>query len=359
MPDELWDRQTEPEINDWRAALEWCLNGDGDRGMGQRLAAALRQVFRRLSPAEGLAWVEAALASTDAETPRRIAARLEVAKAMLAEHAGAEFVSVAEAARAIDLFAGLDDVRGTAEAQAVFASALMWHREFEDAEAKLRSALDSLRGRSERRLTALVLDHLAILMLEKGDVAEARRCFLEGLGIEREAGLERFAAGTASSLAEIDFSEGRIEESLAGLRDATATFARLGYPIYVCVNFATLAFFEILTDRWEDARQHASDALAIAREYGHHGLIAMSVLALAALATQGEAPVVGARLLGYAKSYLDRLGLEDKAAGKIFRQSAERLTQKLGEAEYAEFFAQGARWTEDEAAAAALAPSAA
>jgi hypothetical protein len=61
-PLDTWLAPLRDEIDNFRAALEFCLSGVAPE-LGARLASALNPTFRELGPHEGLRWIEAALAA--------------------------------------------------------------------------------------------------------------------------------------------------------------------------------------------------------------------------------------------------------------------------------------------------------
>ncbi len=67
-----------PELDNWRAALEWALAARGDVALGQRLAGAWLMVIR--VPVEGRRWINLALDLVDERTPANVLARIKLCK---------------------------------------------------------------------------------------------------------------------------------------------------------------------------------------------------------------------------------------------------------------------------------------
>ncbi len=124
-PDRTWLARAEPELENFRTALQWALVERGDVLAGQRLAGALLRVWFNLDAAEGRRWVQIAQALVDDGTPPQVIAALEFAQA----HLDATFVqykaSFAAGERALARYCELGDAYRIAQAQQCVGYALI------------------------------------------------------------------------------------------------------------------------------------------------------------------------------------------------------------------------------------------
>ena len=133
--DAQWFALVEPELENWRAALDWTLGARGDVPLGQRLAAALGRHFAFLHAAEGRRWILAAQASADDTTPPQVVAQLELAEAQIDGVLGLHEASYAAALRAMRRYEELGDPAGTAQAQRHAGRGLVFLGRVEEGEA--------------------------------------------------------------------------------------------------------------------------------------------------------------------------------------------------------------------------------
>ena len=365
MPDRDWDKMTAPEFNNARAALEWTLRGGGDRLVGQRLAAGLRQLYRRLAPTEGRRWIEAALESCTPETPQGVAGRLEVANAMLAGQLDQWDAFVAASERALNLLRDAGDPRGLGEAQMLAGASRARARKVNEGEALVEAALSSFRSQKNRRLTALAVGWLGNIRAWDGDAAAARRLIAEEAEIDREIGAERFAAVGLLNLAALEYDAGGAERALERANEALTTLKDLNYPIIVAQALDEVATYEIALGRWSDAQWHARQALGQAREYDTEAGVAGALATLAAIATlspDGDATGAtervrnAARIAGYAEARLNAMAASVHLERyTMHRRLVAALQAAIPQDELVALIAEGAGWDESRAVAEALA----
>ncbi|HEY6326648.1 MAG TPA: tetratricopeptide repeat protein [Candidatus Cybelea sp.] len=282
--DDEWFVQVEPEIENWRAALEWTLTARHDALLGQRLAAALTRGWAFLLASEGRRWIDAAQASIDEATPQDVIAQLELCEAQLDGVLGLHKASYAAAARALERYRALGDPRGIARAQRHVGRGLLLEGRAAEGEALLREALAAFRAEGSDTLAGASLENLAIVRMSRGDVAGARAYSAEALAIFRASGAERLAASVAANLAEAEFSAGNTEAALQLANEALAGVARAGYTYRVAFLMCNIAAYLIALGRYEEALTPARDALRLARDVRYDVAVAWALQHLAAVA---------------------------------------------------------------------------
>ena len=84
MPLSQWLATLEPEVENFRAAMDWALVKGQDVALGGSLAAALQMFWWHGGvEAEGLRWIEAALHKIDESDHADVAGQLRRALALL------------------------------------------------------------------------------------------------------------------------------------------------------------------------------------------------------------------------------------------------------------------------------------
>jgi hypothetical protein len=160
-PDVEWLARAEPEIENWRAALDFTLADPRRAGVGQRLAGALRPVWLAFALAQGRRWVAAARAHVGAQTPPATIAKLDFAATAIT-FAFSEYAAVfASCGPLIEQFEALGDARSAAHTRYYAGGTFVSMSRVEEGLPILEAALEAARAASNIRLTALVLEDLA------------------------------------------------------------------------------------------------------------------------------------------------------------------------------------------------------
>ncbi|HEY4439039.1 MAG TPA: adenylate/guanylate cyclase domain-containing protein [Candidatus Elarobacter sp.] len=360
-PERAWFAHVEPELENCRAALEWALTGRREI-QGLRLAGALRGVWSFLGAAEGRHWVWAALEAVDPATPVPVVAKLHLAKAVLDGTLKQYKASYAAAEEALARYRELGDALGIAHAQRVAGGALVFLGRVSEGEALLREALAAARG--FRKRTASLLQDLAVARHFAEDLAGARAHFAEALAISKALGDARKTAFIAGNLADAEFRGGDAARAvqLAGeaLADDRARNDRRGVEITVC----NMAAYLLALDRYDEARSHAREALALSRDLQAGVLLAISLQHLAAVAALRQSEDAegmhqdrtrAARLLGYVDTCLTTLeALREYTEQQEYDKMIAALREAFGEDTLAKLMDEGRAWSEDHAVDEAL-----
>lgn len=361
-PDRVWLSQTEPELENWRAALAWSLGARNDALLGQRLAAKLGDVWHTFGASEGLRWVHAALAAIDDATPSAVVAQLDLTEALLHESLGQTKLSYAPAERALSRFRKLDDRLGVASAQHIAGSSLAHRGLIAEGEALLRAALEASRKLGARRLTGRTLRRLATARVLAGDLAAARSLYAEAHAIFKATGAERNAALVATFLAELEFREGDAEAALRLAREALARDRELHDRIRAMFTLSNAAAYLIALERYDEARELAREALALAARHENAVLVATALqhlAACAALRRAHEEPTDGARaarLIGFVDARLTELeNQREYTEQQEYDRAIAALQNAIGASELERFVAEGRTWPAERAMAEGLA----
>jgi tetratricopeptide (TPR) repeat protein len=231
----------------------------------------------------------------------------------------------------------------------------------DEGEVLLTEALATARRLDNRGLEALLLGDIGTTRSRRGDIEGARSFYAEALAHYMPLGLERPAASIAGHLAEVEFAAG---DAAAALQRAEE--ARIGHEAThnrrsAANDLSNMAAYLVALDCFDDAKIHASLALAAARDVKATVLTAFILQHFAAVGIlqpssprRHDARERAAMLLGFVDARLAALGA---AREYTVRQEYERilaaLTERFGE-RLSDVMALGAQWDEDSAIVAAL-----
>jgi predicted ATPase/class 3 adenylate cyclase len=358
-PDGVWFAQVEPELENWRAALDWALTGRADVLLGQRLVAALARVWAFLMAAEGLRWIRAAQQAADLATPPNIVGELDLAETQLNGVLGLQKASYAAAERALARYRNLGDPWGIAHAQRNAGRGLIFMGRISEGETLVREALAAFQKLGAPTLAGASLENLAIARSAAGDLAGARKFYGEALAIFKASGAERLAAAVATNLAEAEFRDGNALAALTLAQQALATDRAAIFTGRTAFLMCNIAAYLVALARYDEARMSAREGLTMARTLRYEVTVAWALQHLAAVAalrpngdpagarTDGER---AARLLGYVNARLAALDTQRQYTEEMEHGAVlAALREGLGEEELARLMDEGRAWREDEA----------
>ena len=366
-PDRLWHARSEPELENWRAALEWALAERGDVILGERLVGALSHAWWDLPSAEGRRWLGLALASSNDAQPPALLAKLELTSAQFEAVINQHGPSLAAAERALERYREQGDALGVADAQRIAGRALLFMSRFREAEEMLDAAFDAYRSLGARRRIAQVLHNLATASDMAGDVDLARSRLAAAATIFEETGAEAIAASMMVDLAETEFHAGELVEALRVSENALAINRAQPRGCFIWRTLSNRAAYLIAAERYDEARRDACEALGLARAAQHDTTVAFAMQHLAAVSAfepmhdeqrARERLAHAARLLGYVEARLISLGpVRDFTEQREADALHAALDRALDAGELAALMHEGRSWTADRAVAEALAGS--
>jgi predicted ATPase/DNA-binding CsgD family transcriptional regulator len=345
------------EVENLRAALEWCLDGRGDVILGQRLAAVMVPVWMHVSLVEGRHWLRVALELVDEETPPLVKARLEAAAAVVALSFGEWDDALLESRRLVEKFLELGDSLGVARARFVAGVTLVCLGRAAEGEPVLQLTLEAARAAGNLRLAGGALENIAYARSRLGYLADARARIAEALAIWQSIGADRDAADAAVVLGEAEFLAGNVERALELVAGALVQLRKLPATRTLTPALLNQAAYFIACDRFDEGLAAAREALGLAQETQRNSWPLWALQHLAAIAALSAGPAgggsrsrVAAELLGYVDARVAALGSprEDTEQGEYDRVRAA-LLEALGDAEWARLTQAGAALTESQA----------
>lgn len=347
-----WLKQYEPEIDNFRAALDWAITADNDPIAGGTIAGNLGLLWWYGGRTEeGRRWTTAALSRIDETQAPAVAARLWLTSAVLNE--GARKLEDGKRSRA--LYESLGDKRGAARALRCVGSALHHLGRMDEAEIALRKALPDLREAGDSAEVVRCLFSLSSTVWARGNVPAARQLLGETLAAAKALGDEVASAAYLFNLAELEFSEGEAATAVRHASDALAMYLGAKNFRLVAIVQANLAIYRIALEQFGEARTEASEAIRWAREtqYSYCMAIAIQHLALL-LALRGERHRA-ARLTGYVDAAYQKLGNKREPTEEWgYQKLLSSMREEIAADELDTLIAEGAGWAEDQASDEAL-----
>ncbi|HEY6450349.1 MAG TPA: hypothetical protein VIX60_06695, partial [Candidatus Cybelea sp.] len=352
------------EIGNWRAAVRWALTERNDVPAGQRLVAEVASSWGDAASTFGDArrWIPVALDLVDEQTPPDVVAKLKHADAFIAMHLSDRHnLQLASALEAIAYYRNVGDEVRLVRAIDLAASAFNDFGRNAEARTILEEGLNIAGKRGLRWHVAIMLRSLAEVCTDEGDLAAARGYLTETLRAAKALDDRFELEGATLDLADLTYREGDPESAVRQLTEVLEK----GFSAYYTRRRAVstqvvLSEYLIALDRYEEARQHAQEALAAGREEHFDVFVARSLEILATIAVLRGASHrpgvqgVAAQILGFAEALLTTLGVERNPYTQHDRVFAT-LRGTLGADVLATLTAEGATMTEDEAVEAATA----
>jgi predicted ATPase len=288
------------DIDNFRAALEWTLEGGGDRQTGAQLTADSSPIFLRMGLlVEGLRWCESAR-SVPATAPAT-AGRIEYIASMMYNNLLAFPEALACAERALEYYRRSTDRRGLIRALSQVAQLYARAHRYQEVSVPAEEAIDQARALGEPRLLASVLRRCAF-SLPEAEIGRSRTLFQEALDAagavdDREEMCHALMWWAARESGGAGFNRA-IELSLRAL-----PLANNETKLYLEINIAEYC---VAGGRYEEGAPYARRALHSALRVRHP---VVTALALALCAPEMSAQNVrdAALVFGYARARLVEL----------------------------------------------------
>jgi predicted ATPase len=341
-----WLERLEPEIDNFRAALAWTLEGPGDRNTGAQLAADCGPIFLRMELlGEGLHWCDVARAvhSVSPTTTGRI----EYVASMILGNLGRIDAALASAQRALVQYRGSSDARGRVRALSQEAQLFARAHRYDEAAAPAEEAIREARALGESRVLAGVLRRCA-LSLPASQIDRARELFDEALHAARSAHDRDEMCRILQWWASRESGQRAIELATQALE-----YADRSLRPYLEVNISGYA---LAAGRLDVARPHAREAVALALQ-ANIPLIRALAFAYWAPFLAERLPQEAALLFGYAREQLRALEWTRNDDDQLALDTASRTIEAaLPDADLEQLYQRGSELRQEEALAM-LAPA--
>jgi diguanylate cyclase (GGDEF)-like protein len=353
-PSRTWIAGIEPDVDNLRAALEWTLDERGDVLLGASIASSTIAFFNDVMSGEASRTVRKALAALPPGSAPAIEARLSTGLVTSTRSLPASALRAA-GERAVDIYRGLDDPAGLAEALRGLAQVIGWY--FRD-ERELADALACESIEIARRLGEPVQLALSLrtrgLTIDISDFPQKRAVLEESLALMKRHGNDFQIGNMLTWISDLEFSAGDWPRALEYGREAVR-FAESARSNQLYVSTMTnLAGYAAALDDWETARNAIARAIATSRKTRQQEHITFAVQAAAVVAAGTGRTQDAARLIGWCDvraGVLHPQRQADQSEEIMYRRLIEDLRARLGPDELAKLMSEGATMNEEEAVA--------
>ena len=203
---EVWLELLEREHDNLRAALGWALGG-GDLDIGGQLASTLWPFWwMRGYGSEGRMWLEEALRRSDSVAPA-VRAKLLMVGGYTSVHKDEER-SVALGAQALAIFRELGDTAGMTRALVHMADIVWQQGDYAQATVLAAESLDLFRQQGDRSGIAFALHKLGDIARDQGDYVRATALLEESLATWRALSHDEACAFVLNGLGDVALNQG-------------------------------------------------------------------------------------------------------------------------------------------------------
>lgn len=228
---DLWLQRCELELNNFRAALQWCRQQAP--AIGLQLAANLCDFwYLRGLLTEGRAWLDDLLAR-GAGCPDNQRVTALTASALLAVHQGDLSHATQTASEALRLSRTSGDGNGIARALHGLGNVALYQSHYAQAEAFYAEALPWYLEHGPRAHAAQVMNNLGLVAKDQGDFTRAIRYFENSLALRRDIGHQHGIAQSLLNLANAAYWQGNFDRTLELAGQALDLSRHTGYALNV------------------------------------------------------------------------------------------------------------------------------
>ena len=346
-PAESWLDRQEPETDNLRSALTWSLRYGNDLVLGAAIAGSGVRLWQAMGlSAEARKWATLALERLPKAAPPDLQADLLLAHALLGS--GERIYEMA--VRAQELYEQDGDLGGAADALYLMAWQSHLAGRDEAADAAIARASDIYRSVGPELALAKCINLRAVFADRRHDYDAAKALYREALDIFRALGDERRVGGTLTNLGANQNHAGDHEAAERTNSEALAILSRKKNVEDLVILYGNILLTRVWLGDIAGARDAGRAGLRFARETGDERFVAELLLDLGSVAANSDRMAEAGRLLGYATSRLESLGLGrivmHRESGGVIRARLEAL---LETAEIDRLSSEGAAWSEDRA----------
>jgi non-specific serine/threonine protein kinase len=352
-----WLNVLEMEHDNFRAALEWSIKGEGEPEFALRLAGALWRFWDiRGYHTEGRRWVEDALCS-GGDAPPLVRAKALNAAGNLSSEQGDYERAKALYQEALSLRREVGDKRGTANSLNNLGVIARRTGDYETAAHVYEECLVIFRELGDEEGKASVLDNLGFLAQCRSDYARAEELYTEALAVFQELGDVTGVAVALNNLGEVAYcrgDHGKAEQFFKKARDLAEELDDKLTTLGVLNNLANLASRR---GDYEGAVALYRESLELCKVTEHSEGIAECLAGMAVVASEiNGQKEQAARLFAAAEALRESLGTHlTPNEQEIYEAAVAKVRSALGERAFSATWAAGRRMPHEEAVAFALA----
>lgn len=343
------------DIDNLRAALDWCFGPNGDAALGVALASASSWVWRE-GPAgrpEGMHRLELAFAHVNAQTPAPVEARLCLNWTHLASPRAGDR-DFARALRSVDLYRALGDTARLAVALAQLGKTYCHRHEAQAARLVIEEQRRLMQAGWPPVLRARLLLLQGNVLFENGDYTAALAANEEAHRLAVEAGDALRTLHSLTNQEQCAAALGRWRDCVDRGHELLALIGREPgvHPNVDAVVHGNLCAALLCAGNIGEALQEARRARPLFERMGE---LSCLLDALATLAFERGFTADAARIMGCADAAVAAKGSHRERVEEAVHQAlVERLTQTLPPGELQKLVEEGATLSAEAAASLAL-----
>ena len=325
-----WILTLEPELDNFRVALQWSLGTDGDIASGVELVTNLQEFWIAQGFAKDMARRSAMTLAAHRELSEAQRGALWLVLARMRQELFAHpQVMLEAAAKARELCDRVGDRGGLALALRQYGTALMRLGEYPEAESKMRESIKLYRTLRDPRMVVRGLGNLAALLRVRGDYSQARTVLLDALQLARALGDDRIVPTTAMNLADTEFALGQVESAARRAKENLKDDIVQKSPELLACQESNLAAYLFALGRSDEALVSARASVSAASG----SFVAVPLQHVAAIVAPADAKRA-ARLLGYVEATFESTGFsrqytETYTYEALMRTLHEHLSNEL------------------------------
>jgi tetratricopeptide (TPR) repeat protein len=188
-------------------------------------------------------------------------------------------------------------------------------------------ALERFRSRGDWDGRMRALNLLGAIHWERGQIADAERCFDEAMRLARQLQDSLMLARASNNLASVAHLQGRFDEAAALFRGALLAYQRVGDRRGTAETYHNLGFAYRQAGEWGEAESAAGNAVRHAEVVAEPGLLALVLGAKAELSIERGDTSLAERELERAARYATESGDEIGRAEVLRVQALNALHQ--------------------------------
>ena len=235
------------------------------------------------------------------------------------------------------------------------AESLVGRETWGEAESFYHEAEALLRPLGATKHLAGVLAGLAAARcIVASDTATTRALLEESLSLARPLGYGRLIENAGILLAEIEAADERFDEAIATAREAEAALRQSGNVRFLYITLSNLAGYLLAAGEIEAGQAAGLEGLRLAQAHGDDFVVHVLVEHLALAAAHSGEPVRAARLAGYGSTVYRSDRARERTESRNWARLMADLDAVLTPDDKTALMQEGAAWSEDQAAAAAV-----
>jgi len=304
-----WLNWLEPEHDNIRATLTWCLTVPQGIELGAGLVYGLSWFwYRRGYLIEGRMWAERVLASPAMQpaSPHRALALLS--SGLLAVWQGKQDIGLAQLQESLAIEQRLEDEQWVAPLLMANAVALINMGRDSDAQPLLEEARVTFKEQNQASFHAFTIVHLGNAELGLGNPEQARALHDEALAEARAIGENWMVAFALNNLGEVARTLGQYDLARTYYEECEALLSSTGDKGDLARFAHSLGYVAQYEGDYARAETQFRKSLAMFRRLGNRRGIAECLAGLAGLRARQGQPQWGATMLGAAETLLQATG---------------------------------------------------